>query len=244
MVIYTLDRRAGEPAVRSRLRLRRSEGETCNDAHDRNVAAAPTPLASSPQRRSAFNANKTSWIGLRRLPRRRRAGDPRAAARAVRSATSRTSWSGCGRRRRALARHRQFRPRHAVARSSMAPASRSSSASCSTLRGHGDRDGDRHARRLARRPLRHGRHAGDGRAAGLSVADPRADRRGDARPVHANIIIAIALDVDPAVRSHRAGADHRGQGARLRRGRPRARLLRHAHSSTVTSCRTSCPKSW
>ena len=58
-------RRAGEPADRPRLRLRRSTGETEMSAPASTDAAAPSAFAHfASATLKAFNTNKTSWIGL------------------------------------------------------------------------------------------------------------------------------------------------------------------------------------
>ena len=81
-------------------------------------------------------------------------------------------------------------------------------------------------RRLSRRAARHRGHAGDGHPARLPLVDPRADHRRHARPLDHQPGDRDRVDHDPAVRADRARAHHRGQGARVHRGRPRARLFR------------------
>ena len=121
MVDLHADRRAGEPADRPHLRLRRSAGEAqMSERADARRGPRRRRRRSPTSRRQtlkAFNTNKTSWIGLVGLPRRRR-------ARALRARCSRrtipTDQNILEKLRppsaRALARHRQLRPRHSVAR--------------------------------------------------------------------------------------------------------------------------------
>src|SRR4030095_6736743 len=57
------DRRSGEPADRSRVRVRGPAGEA--EMTTPVATSAPTPLAYfATQTYKAFNTNKTSWIGL------------------------------------------------------------------------------------------------------------------------------------------------------------------------------------
>ena len=192
--------------------------------------AAPSPFAYFAKATlKAFNTNKTSWIGLAVFLIVVVAGNSRAGARAVRSERSEHPREVARADSRALARHRQFRPRHVVA-----PALRRAHFAdhrCRfDARRDGHRDGDRHAGRLARRPPRHRHDAGDGRPAGVPVADPGPDPGGDARPFDGEHHHRDRADFDPALCAHRPRADDRGQGARVRRCRPRARLLRHPDS--------------
>ncbi len=206
--------------------------------------AAPSPFAYfASATLKAFNTNKTSWIGLvvflivvvaAILAPVLAPFDPndQNILEKLRAPTA-----------RALARHRQLRPRHAVA-----PALRRAHFADHRrrfdTRRDGHRNGDRHAGGVARRPPRYRHDAGDGRPAGVPVADPGPDPGGDARPLDGEHHHRHRVDVDPAVCPHRPRADDRDQGARVRRRRPRARLLRHPASSSSISCRTSCPKSW
>src|SRR5438876_6668791 len=160
---------------------------------------------------------------------RGRCGDPRAGARAGRSERSERPREVASADPRALARDRQFRPRHVFAPDLWRAHFADHRCRFDICR-DGHRDGDRHAGRVARRPPRYRHDAGDGRPAGVPVADPGPDPGGDARPLDGEHHHRHRVDFDPAFCPHRPRADDRGQGARVRRRRPRARLLRRTAS--------------
>ena len=176
----------------------------------------------------AFNANATSWIGLVTFLHRRRARAARPGHLAVRPARAGHPGAAAGSLGGALVRHRFLRTRHPLPPALGRPPVAGHQHGLDPRR-DGDRRHHRHRLRLCRRPLRHGGHAGDGRAALVPVADHGADGRGDARRQHGQPDDRHRADRDRALRAHRAGADDPGQGARLHRGLPRARVLRPAH---------------
>ncbi len=175
----------------------------------------------------AFNANKTSWVGLGLFLVVCVAGALRALDRALRPdrpesilVPSQTAV------RRALVRHRLLRPRHALAHPLRRRASRSPSASCRSASALVVGSADRHDRRILRRRGGHRPHADHGRVPRVPDADPRPLHRRDARGRRWRTSSSPSPSPRSPVRADRTGAHHLHEGARVRRGRAGAGLLR------------------